>query len=180
VHANKDEREIAQESAAEYIKAQGYEPDTPVVIVKSGDEPSIFTCHFLGWSHEEKDEFVDPYEAKLAAIRDANPPTPRPSWARHSAADEEETPRSKRLSSVAMDEVMEQVGPIKEPSPAYSFNYEELKKSVGDLPKGVDPSKKEQYLSDADFEKVLGSPRGEFAKLKPWKQQQLKKAAGLF
>ena len=49
---------------------------------------------------------------------------------------------------------MEQVGPIKERSPAYSFSYEELKKAVGDLSKGIDPLKKEQYLNDAEFEKA--------------------------
>ena len=37
-----------------------------------------------------------------------------------------------------------------------------------------------RYLRDDEFEKVLGSPRAEFNKLKPWKQNQLKKAAGLF
>ena len=43
-----------------------------------------------------------------------------------------------------------------------------------------DPRKREQYLKDDEFIKALGSPRSEFEKLKPWKQQQLKKAAGLF
>lgn len=45
---------------------------------------------------------------------------------------------------------------------------------------GVDPTKKEQYLSDAEFASVMGSPRGEFNALKPWKQSQIKKAKGLF
>ena len=104
-------------------------------------------------------------------------PSPRsPPWiiTKPAQADEEETPRSKRLSSVAMDEVMEQVGPIKEPSPAYSFNYEELKKSVGDLPKGVDPSKKEQYLSDADFEKASNAPHVD---LEPCPRSELTQAS---
>jgi len=55
--------------------------------------------------------------------------------------------------------------------------YDELKAAC---PPGVDPTKKEQYLSDADFEKVLGSPRGEFNNFKAWKQNQIKKAKGLF
>ena len=44
----------------------------------------------------------------------------------------------------------------------------------------VDPTKKEQYLSDADFEKYMKSPRSEFNAMKLWKQQQIKKAAGLY
>merc|ERR1712087_335636 len=66
---------------------------------------------------------------------------------------------------------------FKEPM-EYSLPYEELKKA--DVPEGVDPTKKEQYLSDTDFEKILGSPRDVFKQMKAWKQQQLKRAAGLF
>ena len=57
------------------------------------------------------------------------------------------------------------------------LSYEQLKAG---LPEGVDPAKKEQYLSDADFEKVMKSPRAAFNEMKAWKQQQLKKAAGLY
>ena len=48
------------------------------------------------------------------------------------------------------------------------------------LPDGVHPARKEQYLTDAEFHRVLGASRGAFAEYKPWKQQALKKAAGLF
>jgi len=44
----------------------------------------------------------------------------------------------------------------------------------------VHPARKEQYLTDAEFHRVLGASRGAFAEYKPWKQQALKKAAGLF
>ena len=76
--------------------------------------------------------------------------------------------------------------PAPAPAPAPSANYadpsstklsyEELKAGRAD----VDPSKKEQYLSDADFEKYMKSPRSEFNAMKGWKQQQIKKAAGLY
>ena len=39
---------------------------------------------------------------------------------------------------------------------------------------------KEQYLSDEEFEAVLKVSRAAYADFKPWKKQQLKKAAGLF
>jgi len=67
-------------------------------------------------------------------------------------------------------------GDAKDPS-SFKVDYETLKSS---MPAGVDPTKKEQYLSDAEFEKVMGSPRGEFNAMKPWKQSQIKKAKGLF
>merc|ERR1711907_412672 len=102
-------------------------------------------------------KFIDPYEAKLKAIEDANP------------KDEPAPVKQPTVEAVAVD------ASFKDPS-AHKVDYETLKK--GAVP-GVDPTKKEQYLSDAEFEKVLGSPRGEFNKLKPWKQNQIKKTTGL-
>lgn len=79
--------------------------------------------------------------------------------------------------------------------------------SAEDLPRGVDPSRKEvrrgreaagggtreslpcftsasslpqDYLSDQDFEAVFGMSRSAFSKLPLWKQQKLKKDKGLF
>ena len=62
---------------------------------------------------------------------------------------------------------------------SYTVNYEELKRPKEQLPRGVDPDKREEYLTDHDFLRVLGSPRSVFGKLKQWKQRQLKRAAGL-
>jgi len=159
--ANETEKRAAAEVAAEYIRANAYDASTPVCSVKSGAEPAIFTCHFLGWDAAKKKAFVDPYEAKLAAALAANPPEEEP------VDVSEPAPAAKAES-------------FEEPGGNYTLNYDELKKPVEQLPKGIDPSKKEQYLSDAEFAKVLGSPRGVFAAMKPWKQAQIKKAAGLF
>jgi len=167
--ANETEKKGALEAAAAYVKKNGYEADTPVMTVKSGSEPAIFTCYFLGWDSSEKKAFMDPYEAKLAALKAANPAE---------EPDVSDAPPKKRLSATAaavFDKDFKEAG-----TSGYTFNYEELKKDPTDLPAGVDPRKREQYLSDADFEKVLGSPRAEFNAFKPWKQQQVKKAAGLF
>lgn len=49
-----------------------------------------------------------------------------------------------------------------------------------DLPDGVDPSRKENYLSDKHFQKLLGVSRVEFETLPKWRQSELKKKAGLF
>ena len=50
----------------------------------------------------------------------------------------------------------------------------------GDLPDTVDPAKKEEYLSDAEFVEVLGLKKEEFSCLPAWKQVNLKKNASLF
>ncbi|XP_051871352.1 villin-1 [Pristis pectinata] len=49
-----------------------------------------------------------------------------------------------------------------------------------DLPKGVDPEKKEQYLSDEDFEDIFDMTREEFKMAPIWKQMVLKKQKKLF
>ena len=45
---------------------------------------------------------------------------------------------------------------------------------------GVDPQRKELYLSDADFEAAMRMTRAEYATLKPWQQRKRKKSARLF
>ena len=44
----------------------------------------------------------------------------------------------------------------------------------------LNPTCLEMYLSDADFERVMGLGKEAFYQLKQWKQRNLKKRAGLF
>ena len=57
------------------------------------------------------------------------------------------------------------------------FNLKDLK---GGCPQGVDPTKKEMYLSDEDFHAAFDMDYDSFSSLSKFKQQQLKKKAGLF
>ena len=52
--------------------------------------------------------------------------------------------------------------------------------TCNDLPSDVDPSKKETYLSDAEFEKKFGMDRPAFESSPNWRQTVLKKKLGLF
>ena len=47
-------------------------------------------------------------------------------------------------------------------------------------PDRVDPSKKEQYLADEEFQKIFGMDKAAFSKLAKWKQQFQKKKNKLF
>ncbi|XP_058486554.1 villin-1 isoform X1 [Solea solea] len=53
-------------------------------------------------------------------------------------------------------------------------------KSISELPQGVDPSHRENHLSDVDFQNLLGTGRLDFQRLPKWRQNDLKKKAGLF
>uniref|UniRef100_A0AAQ6AAM9 HP domain-containing protein n=1 Tax=Amphiprion ocellaris TaxID=80972 RepID=A0AAQ6AAM9_AMPOC len=55
-----------------------------------------------------------------------------------------------------------------------------INQDPSDLPDGVDPTQKEDYLSDVDFENLLGTTRLDFHRLPKWRQNDLKKKAGLF
>ncbi len=49
-----------------------------------------------------------------------------------------------------------------------------------DLPASVDPRKKEQHLSDDDFEGHFGMCKEEFSNLPNWKQVQMKRDLNIF
>ena len=48
------------------------------------------------------------------------------------------------------------------------------------LSDGIDPARKEDYLSDSDFASVFGMERAAFGALPAWKRLQKKKEVGLF
>jgi len=50
----------------------------------------------------------------------------------------------------------------------------------GPLPPHVDPTQKEQYLSDEVFQRMFKMSKLEFSKLKTWKQRKMKEAVGLW
>ena len=48
------------------------------------------------------------------------------------------------------------------------------------LPADVDPTKKEEYLSDDEFKEVFGEARDSFVKSPAWKRKKKKEDLGLF
>lgn len=60
------------------------------------------------------------------------------------------------------------------------YPYEDLKAPLAERPADVDPSRRELYLSDADFEVVFGMGPEAFLKQPRWKQQNAKKEKQLF
>lgn len=49
-----------------------------------------------------------------------------------------------------------------------------------EAPKNINMARKQDYLSDAEFEQVFKMKPADFEKQKDWKQRDLKKAAKLF
>lgn len=157
--ANENEKAEAQNVAAKYVEAavktDGRDPDTPVMKVSAGNEPTLFTCHFHGWDSKKAAAFVDPYEAKLAkikAMRDqkeekaagAAPGTPTKGGATPGKGTPFSTPTAAGGAAKAATPE-----PVKVATPAGSkvIPYEELINMR--LEDGIAPDLKETYLSEA-------------------------------
>ncbi|KAM8982146.1 advillin isoform 3-T3 [Sarcophilus harrisii] len=156
--ANATEKEGAFTSAQEYLRTHpsGRETDTPILIIKQGFEPPIFTGWFLAWdphiwsegkSYEQLKKELGDTDAIVRITADMN----GASLLKTGGSEQKYYPM----------EVL-------------------LKNQQHELPKDVDPAKKENYLSDEDFVAVFGITRGKFAALPGWKQLNLKKEKGLF
>ncbi|XP_031567014.1 actin-binding LIM protein 3-like [Actinia tenebrosa] len=98
-------------------------------------------------------------------------------------------PRVRRYSTEDKDKLMQRDSSYHEmsynnidgqPQPDRYYRYSELMTSNYQLPKGVDKTMLETYLTPEEFQKVFSMPREEFYKLPQWKQNQYKKKALLF
>ncbi|XP_032073181.1 villin-1 [Thamnophis elegans] len=161
--ANEAEKEAAAVTAQEYLKTHpgSRDPDTPIVIVKQGNEPPTFTGWFVAW---------DPLK-----------------WTGKKTYEEL---KAELANDDSLDQLTSEILEGKEVFTAkttfgkLSFSTYPLEKLVNvageDLPKDIDPSRKEQYLSEEDFFQIFGMSQQDFAALPLWKQTSLKKAKGLF
>uniref|UniRef100_A0A8K9X201 Villin-like n=1 Tax=Oncorhynchus mykiss TaxID=8022 RepID=A0A8K9X201_ONCMY len=156
--ANEYETKEACNSALEYLRTHpaGRDPDTPIISVKQGYEPLTFTGWFNAW---------DPQK-----------------WSQDCLSTTFSTTLSPTLSSPSLGPSITLV-PSTTPAPRtgeYLGPELLINKSPNELPKGVDPNRREDYLSDVDLENLLGCSRSGFQRLPRWRQNDLKKKAGLF
>jgi len=169
---NAEEKQKSMETAQDYNKSatDGRDPDIPIIEVKSGSEPLLFTQFFPGWdaAFAEKNKFIDPYEAKLAAIKKANEEAAAKEAAEAPAVD---MAQAAALGNQALNPEGGFVGTNQK------YSYAEL---TSGCPDGVDPTKKEQYLNDAEFQEKFGMTAAEFEKLAAWKRKKKKEEVGLF
>jgi hypothetical protein len=90
----------------------------------------------------------------------------------------EEAERQRQLKEQKIQEIKAEKGEGVYLDPKTNkFPYAELKDK---FPKGVDPVKKELYLTSEEFNKVFGMSVAEYAKLTPFKKKNLKKQLRLF
>ncbi|XP_025769458.1 villin-like protein [Puma concolor] len=195
-------KEEAVDWGQEYLKTHpaGRSPTTPIVVIKQGHEPPTFTGWFLAWdpykwtNDQSYKEVVDGSLGAMPAICEitaelndfqlsrgpsnggADPLTlqtlkgsqdgsgnelqPGPKAGDASTNSHHSSPRPTINGSLPRERLMHQ--------------------AVEDLPEGVDPARKEFYLSDSDFQEIFGKSKEEFYSMAKWRQQQEKKQLGFF
>uniref|UniRef100_A0A8C7SEQ1 Villin-1 n=1 Tax=Oncorhynchus mykiss TaxID=8022 RepID=A0A8C7SEQ1_ONCMY len=172
--ANQIEKENVVPTAHEYLRTHpgGRNVDTPIVLVKQGFEPPTFTGWFHAWDPHMWSVCSmlcsqDNYEMIIHIVTGSNT---------------YDKPNNDRSTSNSTQKNSKSIGePLLSPTVGATFPADKLlNRQTEDLPDGVDPTKKEEYLSNADFALILGVSRVEFYSMPTWKQQNLKKEKGLF
>ncbi len=197
--ASKNEKAEALGLAQKYIQhaagQSGRDCDVPILQVQPGHEPFNFTSNFVGWSSDKAQNFSDPYAAKLELVkaekakRQAEREAEEAAKHAATAAKMEEVARAEEAAKAeaAAKEAAEESAATAAAAAAAevptvasgdTFSCEALK-GMGKAD-GIDPTKKENYLDDAEFEKLFAMARAAFGELKLWKQQDLKKKVGLY
>ncbi|NXQ07860.1 VILI protein, partial [Vidua macroura] len=161
--ANESEKEAAAVMAQEYLRSHpsGRDLDTPIIVVKQGYEPPTFTGWFLAWDPLNWDDKKSE-ETLRAELGD-------------------ESSLGQLTSVLTSRQEVFTASTTLVPAKLETFPLDVLVNTAAeDLPRGVDPSRKEDHLSNADFQAVFGMSRSAFSSLPLWKQQKLKKDKGLF
>ncbi|XP_037550095.1 villin-1 [Nematolebias whitei] len=179
ISANEYEIKESMNSAQEYLRSHpaGRDPDAPIITVKQGNEPLTFTGWFTAWDPFKWSDLNN--SSKRPAVMDESgyraPGGPGSSVPVNKAhgGDLSHKPSTPTSSHKALLPSGGGSGMCLDPEILINTPAEEL-------PEGVNPSQREDYLSDVDFEKLLTVTRSDFLGMPKWRQIDLKKKAGLF
>ncbi|XP_076725204.1 villin-like protein isoform X1 [Callospermophilus lateralis] len=187
----------------EYLRTHpaGRSLATPMVLVKQGHEPPTFTGWFSTWdpymwsNNQSCEEVVKSgvshlgTESAISGIPAEINNFQLSQWPGESRAGPPDLPAIKDTQDISEMELGPRVGGRSASNSSSSVSLvdseslppERLRyRAVEDLPQGVDPTRKEFYLSDADFQDIFGKSKKEFYGMAKWKQQQEKKKLGFF
>ncbi|XP_039522879.1 advillin isoform X1 [Pimephales promelas] len=191
--ANQYEIQESYSSAVDYLKTHpaGRDPGTPISTVKQGYEPPTFTGWFNAWDAHKWSGGLS-YEEMKSKLGDISQITVNLNntdlnkktgggVGNYSAPGGPGNIRShnQRMSSSITSAHADQ-SPIR--TKPFGIHNSELAQTpnVNQLRQGQDPGKREEFLTDAEFENLLGCSRNNFQRLPKWRQNDLKKKAGLF
>ncbi|XP_030829530.1 advillin isoform X2 [Strongylocentrotus purpuratus] len=152
--ANAEEKKQILGTAKEYLMTDpsGRDPDsTQLIQVKQGFEPVPFTGWFMAWDNK--------YFQSMQT------------------EDQMRQELAKQNAVVVIDlKAAEEQEDSFENCPKFTLAELQAK----EVPEGVVSGKKEKHLSKEDFQKLFGMPYEKYATIPKWKQDNLKKKAGVY
>ncbi|XP_058039273.1 villin-like protein [Ahaetulla prasina] len=196
--ANSYEKTESVSAAKEYLKNHpaGRDVATPIIVVKQGHEPLNFTGWFAAWdpykwSDGKSYEQMKSSLGDVSAISEITMDLKNANFNHRSTSHKPVTANvdvSEARSSMQDDQTLTHSSNCynanaswQEPNDVGTFPRDLLiNKTVDELPEGVDPTKKEYFLSDAEFFDIFGKTKDAFYQMPTWKQQNEKKQFGLF
>ncbi|XP_019745522.1 villin-1 [Hippocampus comes] len=193
--ANESETKEAWDCAREYLRTHpaGRQQDTAVVAVKQGFEPPTFTGWFNAWdphkwsagkSYEQMKKELNGEASLSQSILELSASTLNSGGGARAPGGPASPPPlyTSRVGDSSPHAAGRSASGLPSATAGGKHVAPELliHKAASELPPGVDPCHKENFLSDADFEQLLGVGRLEFQRLATWRQKELKKKAGLF
>lgn len=193
--SNEIEKALSFELAVKFVDGSddGRSKDTPITMVISGEEPVIFTCHFLGWDHSlfvrsersekknrelfESISYSDVVEETMGTPETESEQTEQskdtPSEQQQQLVEVKNTPpQLKKQSNSRID--------VRQAMKAFSDNQVVPYSKLITRPPGCDPTLLETYLSDEEFVTVFGMGRDQFDALPNWKKVAKKREKNLF
>jgi len=174
--SNRFEKNGAYKTATRYIQSVRDERDkeaVQVVEIEAGKEPPAFTVNFADWDLEKAAKWLALATPQQEETKKAEKPKIGAPVTKAATFPKKDTAATEGEIQRKEDDRQKQ---YLDPEGS-KFDYAELN---GKFPEGVDPTRKEAYLTDAQFQEVLGMSPAAFAELKQWKRNDLKKAKGLF
>ncbi|KAG1945200.1 villin-1 [Pimephales promelas] len=167
--ANDKEKKEAVVTAQEYLKSHpaGRDLETPILVVKQGFEPPTFTGWFYAWDPQKWSggKSYDQLKSELGDATDLIKITV-----------DLTQPTSNQTNSSNSTQGVMIARPVTQTFPPEKL----VNTQTEDLPEGVDPTRKEDYLSNEDFALIMGISRMDFYAMPSWKQLNVKKQKGLF
>ncbi|KAL1248693.1 hypothetical protein QQF64_022011 [Cirrhinus molitorella] len=191
--ANQYETQESYSSAVDYLKTHpaGRDPGTPITTVKQGYEPPTFTGWFNAWdphkwsgglSYEEMKSKLGDISQITVNLNNTN--LNKKTGGGGGGYSAPGGPGNIKSHNQRMSSSISHTYTDQSPNrgkPSGMVHSEQLVKTPQHQPpQGADPEKREEYLTDAEFENLLGCTRDSFQRLPKWRQNDLKKKAGLF
>ncbi|KAH7439328.1 hypothetical protein KP509_04G056400 [Ceratopteris richardii] len=168
VGANADAKEKQQafQMAQKYVQQraalEGLPETVSQYILTEGNEPFFFTKHFKKWDKIKTSGQGNSFQKRIALLLGEQFQKPNKNEAMTASSSSKDVERKDSSQ------------------PGEYIPYERLKVDSDDPAAGVDPEKRESYLSPDEFMELFGMDSEQFYELPKWKQEKHKKTLNLF